>query len=114
MRARRPCVMRPYCSANAAVPPVGASAGHGGPEPAELRRDAVLVVGHVLATRHRLHPRHRAAGRVVLLHGDVGHEVVGGGAVPVVLAPLEEDAVAGPDDLDAAARALAAPDALGH
>ena len=35
-----------------------------------------------------------------------------GGAVPVVLAWLEEDAVAGPDHLDRAAFALAEADAL--
>ena len=35
------------------------------------------------------------------------------GAVPVLLARLEEDAVAGADDLDRAARALAEADALG-
>ena len=50
---------------------------------------------------------------VVLLHGDVGHEPVRRGAVPVVLAGLEEDAVAGADDLDRAALALAEADALG-
>ena len=38
---------------------------------------------------------------------------VGRGAVPVVLAGLEEDAVAGSDQLDAAALALAEPDTLG-
>ena len=35
------------------------------------------------------------------------------GAVPVLLARLEEDAVAGPDQLDRAAAALAEADALG-
>src|SRR3954468_9996807 len=67
----------------------------------------VLLVGDVLA------PGHGAAGLVVLLHGDVGHEAVGGGAVPVVLAGLEEHAVARADDLDRAALALAEADALG-
>src|SRR3954454_522777 len=67
----------------------------------------VLVVGHVLA------PGHRAPGLVELLHRDVGHEAVRCGAVPVVLAGLEEDAVAGADDLDGAALALAEADALG-
>src|SRR3977135_624364 len=55
----------------------------------------------------------RAACVVDLLHGDVGHEAVGRGAVPVVLAGLEEDAVAGADDLDRAAAPLAEADALG-
>jgi hypothetical protein len=66
-----------------------------------LRR--VLVVGHVLA------PRHWRAGLVVLRHGNVGHEAVGGDAVPVVLAGLEEDAVTGADDLDGTTLALAEP-----
>src|SRR4051794_2288059 len=61
------------------------------------RRRAVLLVGHVLT------PGDRVAGLVVLLHGDVGHEAVGAGAVPVVLPRLEEDAVAGPNLLDGAA-----------
>src|SRR3954453_4844393 len=51
----------------------------------------VLVVGDVPA------PGQGAARVVVLLHGDVGHEAVGSGAVPVVLAGLEEDTVAGAD-----------------
>ena len=50
---------------------------------------------------------------VDLLDRQVGHEAVRGGAVPVILAGLEEDAVAGADDLDRAAAALAAADALG-
>src|SRR4051812_10671299 len=60
-----------------------------------------------------LAPRDRAARVVVLLHGEVDHEAVGGGAVPVVLAGLEEDAVAGADLFNRAAFALAAADALG-
>ena len=42
-----------------------------------------------------LAPSDGAAGLIVLLHGDVDHEAAPGGAVPVVLAGLEEDAVAG-------------------
>jgi hypothetical protein len=42
----------------------------------------------------------------------VGHEVVRGGAVPVLLAGLDEDAVAGADDRDRPAAALAASDAF--
>jgi hypothetical protein len=67
----------------------------------------VLLVAHVIA------PGDRAAGLVVLLHGDVEHEAVGRGAMPVVLARLEEDAIAGADDLDRSALALAQADALG-
>src|SRR5581483_9846256 len=67
----------------------------------------VLLVGDVLA------PGDRAARFVGLLHRDVGHEGAGGGAVPVLLAGLEVDAVAGADQLDRPAAALAAPDALG-
>src|SRR3954452_829392 len=68
---------------------------------------AVLLVADVLA------PRDRAARVVVLLHGEVDHEAVRGGAVPVVLAGLEEDAVAGADLFNRAAFTLAAADALG-
>ena len=68
---------------------------------------AVLLVGDVLAPGRRWHPV-----VIDLLHGEVGHEAVGGGAVPVVLAGLEEDAVAGADLLDRPASALAAADAF--
>src|SRR5213079_3075753 len=50
---------------------------------------------------------------VGLLHCDVGHDAGWGGAVPVVLAGLEEDAVAGSDHFDRAAFALAEADAFG-
>src|SRR4051812_6564995 len=66
-----------------------------------------MLVADVLA------PRDRAAGLVVLLHGEVNHEAVRRRAVPVVLARLEEDAVAGADVFDRAAFALAQADALG-
>jgi hypothetical protein len=67
----------------------------------------VLLVGDVLA------PSAVVAVVVALEQGDVHHEAVGGGAVPVVLARLEEDAVAGLDGLDRAALALAEADAFG-
>ena len=50
---------------------------------------------------------------VAFVDGEVDHEPVGGGAVPVLLVGLEEDAVAGADDLDGSAAALAQADALG-
>src|SRR5215213_2758776 len=65
------------------------------------RRGAVLLIGDVLA------PRDGAALIVDLLHRYVGHEAVGGSAVPVVLVGLEEDAVARADHLDGIAAALA-------
>src|SRR4051794_33210340 len=71
------------------------------------RFGGVLLVADVLA------PGDRAARLVDLLHGDVEHEAVRRGAVPVVFAGLEEDAVAGADDLDRPALALAPADALG-
>src|SRR5947209_7825782 len=43
----------------------------------------------------------------------MGHETVGGGDVPVLLAGLEEHAVAGADDLDGASAPLREADALG-
>ena len=59
-----------------------------------------------------LAPRHGAAGIVGLLNGDVGHEAIRRGPVPVLLVGLEEDTVTGADDLDLAAAALAEPQAL--
>src|SRR5271165_665129 len=67
----------------------------------------VFVVGDLLS------PRCAVAIVVDVEHRDVRHEPVGCGAVPVVLAGLEEDPVAGADGLDRAAAALAAADALG-
>src|SRR4051794_28707441 len=71
-------------------------------------RGAVLLVGDVLA------PGDRAAVLVVLLHADMDHEAVRRGAVPMILTGLEEHAVAGSDDLDGAALALAESGTLGH
>src|SRR3989442_972914 len=71
------------------------------------RCGVVLLVGDVLA------PRRAGAFVVDLDDREVGHEPARGGAVPVVLAGLEEDAVAGADDFDRAAPALRAADALG-
>src|SRR6266516_6780349 len=71
------------------------------------RGGVVLLVGDVFA------PGDWAAVLVGLLHGDVSHEAVGRGAVPVVFAWLEEHAVAGADLLDRIPLALAAADALG-
>src|SRR5207244_11325516 len=71
------------------------------------RRSVVLVVGDVIA------PGGAAALVVDLEHREVGHEAVRRGAVPVLFAGLEEDAVAGADDLDRAAAVLRAADALG-
>src|SRR5207247_8697815 len=71
------------------------------------RSGRVLLVGDVLA------PRDGATAFVVLLHGDVDHEAVRCGAMPVVLAGLEEDAVARTDDLDRPVLVLAQANALG-
>ena len=72
------------------------------------RRRGVLVVADVLAS----------GGGVALVvdveHCEVGHEAVRRRAVPVVLAGLEEDAVAGPDDLERAVAPLAEADAFQH
>src|SRR5689334_23067901 len=67
----------------------------------------VFLVGDVLA------PGRALALAVHLEQRQVGHEAVGGGAVPVLLARLEEYAVAGADDLDRPAATLAEADALG-
>src|SRR5436190_14861146 len=60
-----------------------------------------------------LTPADDLAGVVCLLDRDMRHQPRRCGTVPVVLARLEEDAIAGPDQLDRAALALAEPDALG-
>jgi hypothetical protein len=49
-------------------------------------------------------PRGAVAGVVDLEHREMGHEAVRRGAVPVLFPELEEDAVAGADHLDWAAR----------
>src|SRR6266576_6722674 len=55
-----------------------------------LRRAlAILLVGHVRA------PADGAAALICLLDRDVSHEPRRGGSMPVVLAWLEEDAIAG-------------------
>src|SRR5689334_7586968 len=71
-------------------------------------RRSIFLVGHVLT------PGDGAARVIDLLHGDVGHEAVGCGAVPVVLAGFEVNRVAGPDDLDRATAPLTEAHTLGH
>ena len=66
----------------------------------------VLLVADVVA------PGRGVALVVDLEHRDVGHEARRRRAVPVLLARLEEHAVAGPDDLDGPAAPLAQADAL--
>src|SRR5215204_4360214 len=69
--------------------------------------------GAVLLVTDMLAPGDGAALVIDLLHRYVGHEAVGGGAVPVVLARLEEHAVARADHLDLCAAALAEAYTLG-
>ena len=66
----------------------------------------VLLVADVVA------PGRGVAFLVDLDHRDVGHEAVRRRPVPVLLAGLEEDAVAGADHLDRPAAPLAEADAL--
>src|SRR4051794_13638576 len=70
-------------------------------------RGAVLLVADVLV------PGRGVALVIDLQHREVGHEAVWGGAVPVVLAGLEEHAVARTDHLDRSAAPLCEADALG-
>src|SRR5712691_1823878 len=72
----------------------------------DRRGGGVLLVGYVVT------PRRGVALVVDLEHCEVGHEAGRGRAVPVILARLEEDAVAGPDHLDRPAAALCEADAL--
>ena len=74
---------------------------------AERGSGAVLLVGDVVE------PGHDLAVVVGLLDGDVRHEPVGGGAVPVLLVRLDVDDVAGTDLLDVAAAAGDVPDPVG-
>jgi hypothetical protein len=67
---------------------------------------AVLLVGDMLS------PGRAVALVVNLEHREMGHEVGGGGAMPVLLTRLEEDAVARADDLDGAAAPLHAAHTL--
>jgi hypothetical protein len=67
----------------------------------------VLVVADVVA------PVGGGVLVVDLVECEMDHQSVGGGAVPVLLVGLDVDAVAGLDDLDGAAAALAQADALG-
>ena len=68
----------------------------------------VLVVGDMSA------PGDGAAALVGECDCDMRHKSARGGAVPVILARLKEDAVAGADDLDRAAFTLAEADAIGN
>src|SRR6478752_1437334 len=96
----------PTCSA-----PSRASRRSPSPEPRPQRfggsAGGVLLVGDVLA------PGHHHAVLVGLLDGDVGHEPIGGGAVPVLLVRLDEHDVARADLLHGAAAAADIADAVG-
>src|SRR5207237_6039635 len=74
---------------------------------ADCRRRAVFLVGDVVA------PGCRAAVVADFDDRDVGHEPVRRCAVPVLLAWVEEDAVAGLDHLDRSAATLAETDSFG-
>src|SRR5205085_10051925 len=89
------------------IPIYAANTVFRGSAPWSSSHTLVLLVGDVLT------PRDGVADLVVLLHGDVDHEPVGGGAAPVVLTGLEEHAVAGTDFLDRVALALAQADPFG-
>ncbi len=54
----------------------------------------------VLLVSDKLAPGHDAAGLIGLLHHQVGHDAVRRCAMPVFLAGLEEDVIAGPNLLD--------------
>src|SRR5438132_1045619 len=72
----------------------------------DRRRRGVLLVSDVVA------PRCGVAVLVDLEHRDVRHEPCWRGAVPVLLARIEEDAVAWANHLDWPAAPLRAPDAF--
>ena len=60
-----------------------------------------------------LEPGHDLALVVGFLHGDVGHEAVGCGSMPMLLAGFDVDDVAGPDLDDFSAAVGDEPDAVG-
>src|SRR5579884_41700 len=70
------------------------------------RGRSVLLIGDVGT------PHGGATVLVHLLQREMGHEAIGRGAVPVILAGLEEDPVAGADDLNGAAATLHETDTL--
>jgi hypothetical protein len=72
-----------------------------------------LVAAHTLR-RCMLAPGGAVAFIVNLRHSRVGHGAAGGGAMPVVLARLEEYPVAGSYDLDRTTAALAQSETLGN
>ncbi|HEX5499909.1 MAG TPA: hypothetical protein VFX03_11800 [Thermomicrobiales bacterium] len=57
-----------------------------------------------------LEPRGGIAGFIDLVQREMGHEAVGGGAVPMLFARLEKDAIAGADDRDRPDAPLGAAD----
>ena len=77
--------------------------GHGAKLSAAVFGPAVLLVGDVLA------PVRRNALVVDFQQREVRHEAIRPGAVPVLLAGLEEDAVAGADLLHRPPRRCASP-----
>jgi hypothetical protein len=68
--------------------------------------------GGILLVGDGCQPVHDVVVCITLVDRDVHHETGGGGAVSVLLVGLDEDAVAGTDDLDRPAAALAEADAL--
>jgi hypothetical protein len=91
---------------SAADPGVARITRHG--DAALPGRLAIFLVGDMRA------PHGRFAGFVEDLNGDVRHEAIRSRSVPVLLARLEKDAVAGMNRFDWAAPSPAASDALGH
>lgn len=69
--------------------------------------------GPVLRTGPMLAPRRAAAFVIDVQHRKVGHEPVGGGAMPMVFAGFAEDAVTRANLLDRSTATLAPPDTLG-
>ncbi len=68
---------------------------------------------HVLLVSNGREPVDDLVLRVCLVDGQVDHQPVGRGPVPVFLVGIEEDAVAGSDDLDWTTASLAQADTFG-
>ena len=83
-----------------------------GPSPRGQRDQLSIAGAAVLLVADVVAPGRGVARSSTSTHRDVGHEAGRRRAVPVLLARLEEDAVAGADHLDRPAAPLAEADAL--
>src|SRR5918993_1942274 len=104
---RLPLRLSRSCFRPAVCTPVGTRTACGLLTLGGSRDGGVLLVADLLA------PMGDGVLVVDLVDGDVDHQPVRGGAVPVPLVGLDVDAIAGADDFDRSTPTLTQPDALG-